>query len=96
MEICPKCGLPLETCICSELAKARQRLSVTALPTKYGKFVTVISGFDPKAVDLKAIAKTLKREFACGGTIREDKIELQGEHTKKAREKLIELGFTVE
>ncbi|MEK6914144.1 MAG: stress response translation initiation inhibitor YciH [Nanoarchaeota archaeon] len=92
MDICPKCGLPLQACVCEEIAKTEQRIQITTEKKKFGKFITVISGF--QGVDLKAIARDLKHALACGGTTRENKVELQGDHLNKAKETLIKLGFS--
>ncbi len=93
MEICPKCGLPKEACVCEVIAKTKQNIKVTGIKKRYGKISTVIKGIDPKAIDIKNLAKELKQELACGGTIKNDEIELQGEHIKKIKEKLVALGF---
>lgn len=94
MDICPKCGLPLQACVCQEIAKTEQRIQVTTEKKKFGKMVTVISGF--RDVDLKAISKSLKHELACGGTVRENAVELQGDHLKNIKKVLSKLGFTEE
>ncbi len=47
-----------------------------------GKTVTVIKNVDG---DLKALAKTLKAQFCCGGSVKDDQIELQGDHTCAAQ-----------
>jgi len=96
MEICPKCGLPKEACVCETIAKTKQKIKVTPVKRKYGKISTVISGIDPKDIDVKNLAKELKSELACGGTIKNNDIELQGDHIKKVKEKLISLGFSQE
>ena len=95
MNICPKCGLPLEACVCEQIGKASQRIQVKTDRKRYGKVVTIISGFD-KAADVKKIAKDLKNELACGGTFEGKVIELQGDHTKKIRPVLEKMGFIVE
>lgn len=95
MNICPKCGLPLEACVCEQIVKASQKIQVTTDRKRYGKIVTVISGFD-KEVDVKKIAKTLKSKLACGGTYKNNIIELQGDHTKKIKVALEEMGFNAE
>lgn len=59
---------------------------------RYGKIVTVVTGFD-SGVDVKKIAKTLKNELACGGTYKDDVIELQGDHTRRIKEILVKEGF---
>lgn len=92
MEICPKCGLPQQACVCEQIAKGSQRINITTDKKRYGKIITIVSGFD-KSVDLKQIAKSLKNELACGGTIKERTIELQGNHQDKMKKILIKLGF---
>ncbi len=92
MSICPKCGLPLQACVCEEITKTEQRIHVRTEKKKFGKLATVISGF--QGVDLKSIAKGLKHELACGGTIKDKEIELQGDHTRNARQVLVKLGFS--
>ena len=92
MDICPKCGLPLQACVCEEIAKTEQRIQITTDKKKFGKIITVISGFQD--VDLKQIAKDLKHALACGGTVRENAVELQGDHQRRAKEALVKLGFS--
>jgi translation initiation factor 1 len=91
MDICPKCGLPLQACVCEEIAKTDQRIQIKTEKKRFGKLVTIVTGF--QGVDLKALAKNLKQELACGGTIKDNVIELQGEHSKKVREILRKQGF---
>ena len=92
MDICPKCGLPLQACVCEEIAKTEQRIQIRTEKKKFGKLITVISGFQD--VDLKTIAKGLKQELACGGTIKNNNIELQGDHLRTAKNALVKLGFS--
>jgi translation initiation factor 1 len=92
MEICPKCGLPEQACVCEQIVKSSQKIKVTTDRKRYGKIVTVVTGFENE-VDVKQIAKTLKNELACGGTSKDGIIELQGDHRKKIKEILVKLGF---
>ena len=92
--ICPKCGLPIELCICEAIAKEAQKITIRLGTKKYGKKVTLIEGFEGKAINVREIAKTLKNKFACGGTYTETSIELQGDHAKHVKEELVKLGFT--
>ena len=94
MDICPKCGLPLQACVCEDIAKTEQRIQVQTEKKKFGKIVTLFSGF--QGVDLKTIAKGLKQELACGGTVREEinSVELQGNHVHNAKKALVKLGFS--
>jgi len=103
MEVCPKCGLPKEACVCETLEKSKQKIQVSTEKRKF-KEMAVIGGIDSKAIDIRKIAKELKTEFACGGTIKNDKIELQGHKDKvqqknflkKIQEKLKKMGFSAE
>jgi translation initiation factor 1 len=95
MEICPKCGLPKQACVCEEIVKSAQHIKVGIVKRRYGKISTIVTGFE-KGIDLRNIAKMLKNELACGGTSREDTIELQGNHLKKVKPILIQLGFDPE
>ncbi len=92
MEICPKCGLPKQACVCEQIVKSAQKIQITTDKKKYGKIVTVISGFE-KDIEIKKIAKSLKNRLACGGTYKDNIIELQGDHRKKVKPILIDLGF---
>ena len=95
MEICPKCGLPKQACVCEQIVKSSQKIKVTTDKKRYGKIVTVISGLE-SGVNVKKITKTLKNELACGGTYKENTIELQGDHLKKVKPLLVKLGFDEE
>ena len=95
MNICPKCGLPKEACICEEIAKSEQRVVIKTERRKFGKLTTVVTGLG-KDVNIKDVAKALKNELACGGTIKNGEIELQGDHRRKIKEELIKLGFKEE
>jgi translation initiation factor 1 len=90
--ICPRCGLPEELCVCDEITKEGQRIRVRSDKRRYGKIVTIVDGF--KDVDIDKIAKELKKKLACGGTSKNEKIELQGDHINKVKDILIEMGFS--
>jgi len=92
-EICQKCGLPKELCVCETIAKESQVITVRLDKKKFGKNYTVIDGIDEKEINLKELTKKLKNFLACGGTMKEGRIELQGEHREKVKEFLIKTGF---
>ncbi len=93
-EICQTCGLPTELCMCEEIAKEKQRIRVSTETKKYGKKMTVIEGIDDKDIDIGDLAKKLKRKCACGGTSKNMRIELQGDHRDTVMGELISLGFS--
>jgi translation initiation factor 1 len=61
---------------------------------KFGKEVTIVEGIDEKQLDPKELTKKLKSKLACGGTWKDGKIELQGNHTMRVKEVLVEMGFS--
>jgi translation initiation factor 1 len=92
-EICSKCGLPKELCVCETIAKETQKIKVRIEKRKFGKNITVIEGINNKEINLKDLAKKLKSKFACGGTVKNNAIELQGDQIGKVKKALVELGF---
>ena len=95
-EICNTCGLPKELCVCESIAKESQQIVIMTVKKKFGKKCTVVEGIDTKQIDLKELTKRLKNALACGGTSKQGKIELQGEHRYKVRDELMKLGFPEE
>jgi translation initiation factor 1 len=96
MQICDKCGLPVDLCICKEIAKEQQLVKVSTSKKKFGKVITLIEGINEKEVDLKALSKALKSRFACGGTVKGGRIELQGNQKEVVKKTLREMGYTLE
>lgn len=79
-----------------EIARETQLIKIEIDKRRYGKFVTIVSGFDTKAEDIYELAKTLKKKTATGGTVKENKIELQGDQRERVKKVLEEMGFRVE
>ena len=94
--ICPVCGLPEELCMCEEIAREQQQIKIYSMKRRYGKIVTLIEGIDSGDIDLDDLARKLKARCAAGGTVKDGKIELQGDHKKKVELVLKEMGFLVE
>ena len=92
MHIDPRTGLPVEAMAWEDLAKSEQKITVYTEKRRYGKYITLVSGFD-KGVDIKSTARALKEGLACGGTIKDGVIELQGNHLKQVRNILVKEGF---
>ena len=79
----------------ADLDRAETTLTIRVEKRRYGKPVTIVEGF-PDNADLKAIAKNLKKRVGAGGTVEDDAIEIQGDHTDRLPPLLEEEGFTVE
>lgn len=77
-----------------ELPVQQQNLRVQASRKgRKGKTVTVITGFQAKPETLEALVKQLKTQCGTGGTVKENTIEIQGDHTQKLVQLLIQLGY---
>lgn len=90
MDICPKCGLPLQACVCGEISKSGQEIHIKTDKRRFGKLSTIVTGLED---NIKDTAKKLKSELACGGTVKNKIIELQGNHKNKIKQILVEMGF---
>ncbi|MEH2424239.1 MAG: translation initiation factor [Nostoc sp.] len=78
----------------SELPPQQQNLKVQASRKgRKGKTVTVVSGFQAKPETLADLVKHLKTQCGTGGTIKDNEIEIQGEHKQKIVEILTKLGY---
>ncbi len=95
-DVCNICGLPKDLCVCNEISKQQQRVVVKIEKGKYGKPSTIINGIADRNLNLRKIAQTLKTQCACGGTAKDNRIMLQGDHRKEAKDYLIQLGFPEE
>src|SRR4030042_745532 len=93
--ICSVGGLPEELGMCGQIAEETQKIRILTDTRRYGKVVTVVEGIDDTDIDLDDLARKLKTRCAAGGTAKEGRIELQGEHKKKVKEGLEERGVSV-
>lgn len=91
-DTCPRCGLPLELCVCKVLDRETEsKIRVYAKKAKFDKMMTVIEGINQDEID--RTTKELKKALACGGTSRDGAIELQGEHKQAVKKALAKLGY---
>ena len=94
--ICSVCGLPEELCMCEEIAREQQHIRIYSDKRRYGKTVTIVEGIDSADINIEELARQLKTKCAAGGTAKDGRIELQGEHRKKVKQALEEMGLTAE
>lgn len=79
--------------ILKEVYREQELIKIKVERRKGRREVTIIEGVDPKLFDLKSIVSELKSKLACGGTAKNGRIELQGDHRFRVKELLVEMGF---
>ncbi len=91
-DMCPRCGLPKEICVCSVLDKeAESKIKVYTKKAKFDKIVTVVDGINSD--ELESATKNLKKALACGGTSKDGVVELQGKHVNEVKKALVGMGY---
>jgi translation initiation factor 1 len=93
-EICNKCGLPNDLCVCESISKESQKITIETERKRFRKYITIIKGIDSTQINIQDLIKKIKSKLACGGTIKNNKIILQGQHEKEIKDILIDFGFT--
>lgn len=81
--LCPECEKPADSCICNtESVPDGDGIVRISLDTKgrKGKGVTLIKGILLTSSELKKLAKELKQKCGVGGAVKNECIEIQGDH----------------
>ena len=79
----------------NEISKESQQIKVVLVRKKFKKFAMKISGFEAIS-EAKEVEKYLKKKLACGGTVKDKIIEIQGNQVAKVKKLLIEKGYQEE
>ena len=87
---CSLCGLPPELCSCKVLEQQVEKIRVFTEKRKFNKPTTIIEGVTG---NVKDVVKQLKSALACGGTFKENHIELMGDHKARVLQILVKLGY---
>jgi len=95
---CPACGKATDDCACPRdasgaLCLPKDQDARVRREKRRGKWVTVVTGLDANATDLKQLAKDLKNKCASGGSTTGDGIEVQGDHRDAVVAYLKSLGY---
>lgn len=97
---CDRCGELVELCTCPPPPKVltppeTQTARLAVEKRKKGKVVTVVRGLPADDNDLPGLLGRLKAACGAGGTIKEDELEIQGDHLDRVRGLLANLGYRV-
>jgi translation initiation factor 1 len=90
-ETCPTCGLPKSLCVCKIIEREAKVVKIYTVMRKFNKPITIVEGIEEKSG--KSVSKELKRKLACGGTFKEGRIELQGNHKVRVKDLLVKMGY---
>ena len=104
--ICPQCDKPHAQCTCSKNPSVPSKnparpegdgIVRVGRETKgrRGKGVTIISGLPLDQDGLLELAAKLKNRCGSGGTVKEHRIEIQGDHRETVVAELEKLGYKV-
>jgi translation initiation factor 1 len=97
---CERCGELEEACTCPQPSKVRtppekQTARLAVEKRKKGKVVTVVRGLPAEQNDLPGLLARLQAACGAGGTIKDDELEIQGEHLERLRGLLAGIGYRV-
>lgn len=95
---CERCGELEEDCQCGPPPKqltppSKQTARLTLEKRKKGKSVTVVRGLPAEENDLPALLQALKSACGAGGTVKDDLLEIQGDHLERVRDLLAARGY---
>ena len=100
---CDRCGELESDCRCPpaappppvRIAPEKQTAKVTVEKRKKGKQVTVVRGLSAVGNDLPELLTRLKTICGAGGTVKDDTLEIQGNHVERIRRALQEIGYRI-
>lgn len=96
-KMCPSCGKQSAKCECkkkSNIFKGDGKVRVErSTKGRKGKGVSLITGLPLEPVQLRELAKTLKKKCGTGGTAKDGIIEIQGDHRDLLVDELNKLGY---
>jgi translation initiation factor 1 len=92
---CQRCGNDPCTCPRSRsLPPGRQEAHIRReTKGRGGKTVTVVRNLELTAADMKSLAGQLKQACSTGGTVKDETIEIQGDHREQVAALLRDMGY---
>ncbi len=99
--MCPGCRKPIAACVCKAVNATASRPGDGIVRVsreskgRGGKTVTLVRGVELDAVTLAALGKCLRSACGAGGTLRDDVLEIQGDHRERVIALLAAQGFVV-
>jgi len=100
---CERCGLLESECDCppeppappDRIPPSAQTARLTVEKRVKGKLMTIIRGLPSAGNDLPGLLTRLKNACGAGGTLRDEELEIQGDHRERIRALLTQEGYRV-
>jgi translation initiation factor 1 len=86
----------VELCACESLQQEEQKITIAIDKRKWGRAMTILNFSNFKGANLKKICKKAKQYCASGGTVKDNSIEVQGDHRQKLKKFLQTIGYNEE
>ena len=97
--LCPKCHQLTSTCTCKSEPSAPSKATVVRVGRetkgRRGKGVTTISDLPLDEIGLTELATKLKTRLGTGGTVKDGRIEIQGDHRDRIVAEFEAMGYRV-
>ncbi len=95
--LCPKCHQLKTTCTCKDEPVVPSKSTVVRVGRetkgRRGKGVTIVSDLPLDEVRLAELATKLKTRLGTGGTVKDGRIEIQGDHRDRIITELEGMGY---
>jgi translation initiation factor 1 len=100
---CERCDELESACKCPpappppplRIAPEKQTARLAVEKRKKGKQVTVVRGLPAEGNDLAELLTRLKTSCGAGGTVKDETLEIQGNHADRIRQTLQDIGYRV-
>jgi translation initiation factor 1 len=97
---CERSGELEKDCQCPpaqppHMAPEKQTAKLAVEKRAKGKIVTVVRGLPEVGNDLPALLAELKSLCGAGGALKDEVLEIQGDHAARIRERLAKIGYRV-
>ncbi len=97
---CDRCGELETACTCPpapapRIPPQKQTAKLAVEKRARGKVVTVVRGLPAEGNDLPGLLAQLKSACGAGGALKEDGMEIQGNHLERVRHMLSEAGYRI-
>jgi translation initiation factor 1 len=77
----------------ARLDREQTQIIIRLETRRFGKPTTIVEGINMENAELERLSSKLKKKLATGGSVKDGRILLQGDHRKSLPAILVDLGF---